>query len=615
MNERYQKLHLLQTTPHTDVWEGLDRENKSPIVIKTSKSKESKELIDQEAKLLLELRHPNIVQLVEHISEQYTSSIITKKVNGESLDYIIAKQVVSPGFALQIALDIISAIRSLHNSEAKTILHRDIKPGNIVYCKTENKAILIDFGISTLLGINGTCLSEVSGYTMPYTSPGLWTPTGDARVAVYNASKYSHQCDIFALGLTIYELIAGCSAYNLPNRSSEGHHAIIFNGEISPITVHGEFSEGIVGLFYRWLSSSPKDQFGNLDELENAVKNCPELAIPEIDIINLSNKSTIVEPKSNRDLFPTGFEVKNGIRAQKELLKSKRDKIEAIAKRNVNGHYMITGIPGSGKTYCIITRAIYLANKNPSWKVAIVCYNKKLQKHITKALKSLLRSGSICGEMITIDKSHIDVKTTTSIEADMLGYNFSDNMSWDEYHAKASERAVPKYDAILIDEYQDFDESLICFIKKICISKVSSDGIKHEQITLAGDPAQTIFSKKHSRENWERWGITTTGRERWLDETFRVSKLVFETCKNLFKDIYPPGCASKLERMFSNPLSQSGKILMVAGTKKITCSKIIEKLLHNRVSPQDILVVDTEFKNDSTQFREWFKKSFSKIRI
>lgn len=54
---------------------------------------------------------------------------------------------------------------------------------------------------------------------------------------------------------------------------------------------------------------------------------------------------------------------------------------EDFARRIPYGHYMVSGIPGSGKTVILVTRALHLIKENPNWKVLILTYNKALQKN------------------------------------------------------------------------------------------------------------------------------------------------------------------------------------------------------------------------------------------
>lgn len=62
---------------------------------------------------------------------------------------------------------------------------------------------------------------------------------------------------------------------------------------------------------------------------------------------------------------------------------------EEFAKRIPLGHYMLTGIPGSGKTVILLARAIYLIKENPEWKILILTYNKSLKKQLDNKLNKI----------------------------------------------------------------------------------------------------------------------------------------------------------------------------------------------------------------------------------
>jgi superfamily I DNA and RNA helicase len=135
---------------------------------------------------------------------------------------------------------------------------------------------------------------------------------------------------------------------------------------------------------------------------------------------------------------------------------------EKFAKRIPYGHYMISGVPGSGKTVILLSRAIFLLKENPDWKIKIVTYNISLSRKINQRLESLyddLNSMGLNYENISVSTFHKLALDTSNIVVP----NNPNNDFWDRVlPLKALEKACPKYDAILIDEYQDFyDDSHI----------------------------------------------------------------------------------------------------------------------------------------------------------
>ena len=66
----------------------------------------------------------------------------------------------------------------------------------------------------------------------------------------------------------------------------------------------------------------------------------------------------------------------------KELITALDAEQERFAKRVPYGHYMVTGVPGSGKTVLLLARAIHLVREHPEWKIKILTYNRSLKQKL-----------------------------------------------------------------------------------------------------------------------------------------------------------------------------------------------------------------------------------------
>ena len=166
----------------------------------------------QEAKTASALNHPNILTIYEIEEIDSINLIATEFIDGETLRARIQRAPVSPSEALDIAIQVASALSAAHDAG---IVHRDLKPENIMLRRQDGIVKLLDFGIAKLsepaaepgssnidteaktrARLNtapGTVLGTV-GYMSPEQARGL--PV-DART------------DIWSLGVVFYEMIAG----------------------------------------------------------------------------------------------------------------------------------------------------------------------------------------------------------------------------------------------------------------------------------------------------------------------------------------------------------------------------------------------------------------------
>jgi serine/threonine protein kinase len=161
----------------------------------------------KEAKKLAKFRHPNIVRVTDVFHANGTAYMVMDYIKGETLSQIIKK-----GGALidkkstDFFYMLLDAVETIHQ---KKILHRDIKPGNILITK-ENKLVLIDFGSAREYVDDGskTHTAMVSkGYSPneQYTSRALRGPF----------------TDIYSLGATLYYMLTGKIPIEAPARSTE----------------------------------------------------------------------------------------------------------------------------------------------------------------------------------------------------------------------------------------------------------------------------------------------------------------------------------------------------------------------------------------------------------
>lgn len=186
-------------------------------VIHEDISKEKKRLFIQEIDVLTKIHHPNVVQLMGYVTDPFII-VMEYLPNGELLEYIQKhKWSLSISKKIDICLDILRALTYLHNRKPFPILHRDIKPQNIVMSPS-GTAKLADFGISTIFKDN-ECLSrhnsleniieEDEGEKEFLNNKDLTGFVGSLRYMspeVKNNEQYNSKIDIWSSGIIFAEL-------------------------------------------------------------------------------------------------------------------------------------------------------------------------------------------------------------------------------------------------------------------------------------------------------------------------------------------------------------------------------------------------------------------------
>ena len=190
------------------VFEGKDRSLDRPVAVKKMRpdvrmSGRVKTLFLQEAKTSAALHHPFIVDIYAIVEEGEEIYLVFEYVDGESLaDFLDRKGRMSLDKLRPVLKCTCEALAFAHSSK---VAHRDLKPSNIMLTK-QGYAKVMDFGIARQIKDTVSRLThqEVSG-TLPYMAPEQERGKSDAR------------SDIFSLGVTIYELLAGELPFTGPN--------------------------------------------------------------------------------------------------------------------------------------------------------------------------------------------------------------------------------------------------------------------------------------------------------------------------------------------------------------------------------------------------------------
>ena len=182
----------------------------------------------REARLLMDLRHPHLVQGLRVAKEGGTIFFAMERLPGRSLqDVLAADGRLDEATALQAVVDVAGALGELHK---RGLVHRDVKPGNVLWSE-DRGAVLIDLGFAVPRDAGGD--AETTAGTVHYIAPEQARGSGALDV----------RADIYALGATLYHLVTG----SLP-----------FEGETNDEVLAKQLLESLSGERIRDLALSPQ---------------------------------------------------------------------------------------------------------------------------------------------------------------------------------------------------------------------------------------------------------------------------------------------------------------------------------------------------------------------
>jgi eukaryotic-like serine/threonine-protein kinase len=177
----------------------------------------------QERQILAQLEHPHIARLLDGgVGEQNVPYFAMEFVDGQPITRYARERDLDIGQTLQLFLDVCDAVRYAHRN---LVVHRDLKPSNILVA-TDGTAKLLDFGIAKVLQGNASSDATQTGarvFTPDYAAPEqfLGEPVTTAT-------------DVYALGVVLYELLAGRRPYTFSDRSISLEQAVLESEPIAP---------------------------------------------------------------------------------------------------------------------------------------------------------------------------------------------------------------------------------------------------------------------------------------------------------------------------------------------------------------------------------------------
>ena len=197
---RYRLERLIGRGGVGEVWLAEDKALQRKVAIKTiissQVSGEQLERFSQEARLIAKLNHPGISAIYDVGRDKDYRFIVMEFVDGRDLSQFERGNEFPLGYGIRIALQVSRALLYAHQND---ILHRDIKPHNILIEVYSGDAKLTDFGIAK----NIDSLSRLTATGQIFGTPAYMSPEQ------ISGQVSGPQSDIYSLGMTLYELFTG----------------------------------------------------------------------------------------------------------------------------------------------------------------------------------------------------------------------------------------------------------------------------------------------------------------------------------------------------------------------------------------------------------------------
>jgi Tol biopolymer transport system component len=233
-----------------------------------SSNPDLKARFEREARAISALSHPHICHLYDIGSQDGTDYLVMELLEGESLQRRLDKGRLPLAQALQCAIEIAEALEKAHKSG---IVHRDIKPGNIMLTKSGTK--LLDFGLAKPVQGLGTMASgSMATMSRPLTQEGKIVGTYQYMAPEQvQGQEADARTDIFALGSVLYEMITGKRAF--AGKTQISVMSAILDKEPEPISaVQPLTPQALDHVIKRALAKDPEERWQSAADVKAELK-------------------------------------------------------------------------------------------------------------------------------------------------------------------------------------------------------------------------------------------------------------------------------------------------------------------------------------------------------
>ena len=265
--DKYELLERVGQGGMAVVYRGLDRSLKRVVAVKIlhkhlSDYQEARDRFEREAQAVAKLRHENILEIFDYSGAEDakavgSSYIVTEFIDGRTLKQAVTDRPIA--FPEIGAMVVLQVARALAHAHSVGILHRDVKPENIMV-RADGVVKLMDFGISHMVDLERlTVTGQLLG------SPAYMAPEH------VEGRPLDFRTDVFAVGIVLYQLTTG----RLPFEGKNPHEVLKRIAEckfVDPRQLNPRIGNRLGRIILKAMAARPDDRYAAIGELVVALE-------------------------------------------------------------------------------------------------------------------------------------------------------------------------------------------------------------------------------------------------------------------------------------------------------------------------------------------------------
>ncbi len=261
--DKYELLERVGQGGMAIVYRGIDRTLKRTVAVKIlhkhlSDYQEARDRFEREAQAVAKLRHENILEIFDYSAKEGSESyIVTEFIDGQTLkQFVTDRPFAYPEVGAMVLLQV---CRALAHAHAGGILHRDVKPENIMI-RSDGVVKLMDFGISHMVDLERlTVTGQLLG------SPAYMAPEH------VEGRPLDFRTDVFAAGIVLYQMTVG----KLPFEGKNPHEVLKRIAEcrfVDPRQANPRIGNRLGRIILRAMAAQPGDRYPGVGEMVLALE-------------------------------------------------------------------------------------------------------------------------------------------------------------------------------------------------------------------------------------------------------------------------------------------------------------------------------------------------------
>ena len=286
-----------------------------PVVLKILKRgalsiEQMRTTVLREARLASAIEHPNVCAIYEVGDSEDEAYIVMQYVPGDSLDKIIASGAASVQLGLSVGIQIADGLSAAHRLG---IFHRDLKPANVML--TDGGVVkILDFGLARRLSAAEAEFDPAKPRRGSLKTQSRNTYTARGGTIAYMAPEQfvtgqtSVQSDIFAVGVTLYELLSGRHPFVRPEAEEFQSVRAIQFADPQPLTeFNPQIPPELSSVITTCLHKTPSGRYSSAADLREALRTIMKTVQFETGILPGDTAANLQVPAAEREKRATGF--------------------------------------------------------------------------------------------------------------------------------------------------------------------------------------------------------------------------------------------------------------------------------------------------------------------